>query len=237
MKRFTLCLIFVAVGVKLTLAQTVQITGTVISSEDKQPLPGAAVIVKGTNIGTTADAQGKYSLNVPSDAKTLVFELVGMKKQEIDVAGRTIIDVTLDPETVGLNEVIVTALSIKRSERALGYSVSQVQSDDIEKSNTLSAINALEGKIAGVNISTASGASTKIILRGYSSIGSSNSPLFVIDGVPVDNGTTPESSNQIFGTNSTGGANGVDFGNRANDINPNDIASISILKGAAATVL
>jgi len=241
MKRLTLFyVLLVSIGWQFAMAQTVEIRGTIKSQEDGQPLPGASIGVKGTNIGTTSDLDGKYSLSVPLSAKTLEINFVGLKSQDVEIGGRSVIDVVMEPEAKVLGEVVVTALGVKRDQKALGYSVSQVSGEDIQKSGTFSALNALEGKIAGVNISTASGApgaSTKVILRGYSSIGSSNSPLFVVDGVPINNSETPESPNQILGTYSTGGANGVDFGNQANDVNPNDIASVSVLKGAAATVL
>ena len=226
MKRFTLCLVFVAIGIKLTLAQTVQITGTVISSEDKQPLPGAAVIVKGTNIGTTADAQGKYSLNVPSDAKTLEIRFVGNETQEVEINGRKVIDVTLKPESKQMDEVVVTSLAMTRSQKAVGYSVATVKSEEITKASQSTLMNSLEGKLAGVIVSSGGGqpgASTKVILRGYASITGNNNPLYIVDGSPIDNTSRVQ--------------NGVDFGNGANDINPDDVESVNILRGAAATAL
>jgi TonB-linked SusC/RagA family outer membrane protein len=188
--------------------------------------------VKGTNIATVTDAEGNYSVNVPQGATSIYVSFVGMKTQESTIEGRTTIDIALQPDVVGLEEVVVTAMGIKRSEKALGYSAAQVSSDDISSSRDRSALNALQGKIPGVNVSTSSGspgASSKIILRGYSSIARNNQPLFIVDGVPVNNSQV---GTNIQDVNSNSRA--VDFGNGANDINPDDIESMSILKGASA---
>ena len=213
MKRLALFyVLLVSIGWQLAMAQNVQITGTVTSSEDGQPLPGASVSVKGTNVGTTSDAQGKYTLTVPSDAKTLEISFVGLKTQEVEIGGKSVIDVSMAPETTALNEVVVTALGIKRSEKSLGYSATTVSSDEVTKGETPSIANALQGKIAGVTISSGSGApgaSTKVIIRGYSSISGNNQPLYIIDGIPMNN--------SFFSSYS--GTNGVtDFGNGANDL-------------------
>ncbi|MDP4226252.1 MAG: SusC/RagA family TonB-linked outer membrane protein [Bacteroidota bacterium] len=238
MKRFTFLLAwFVFAGLSLLQAQTVQISGTVTGAEDKLPVPGVSVVVKGTTVGAVTDMDGKYTLKVPATAKTLVFSYVGMKTKEAAINGQSEINVVLESSATTLNEVVVTAIGIKRAEKSLGYSATQVNSDEITKGGDRSMVNSLQGKVAGVSISSASGApgaSTKVILRGYSSIGTSNSPLYVIDGIPIDNGETPVNSQSISGGTTS---RAVDFGNRANDINPNDIATMTILKGAAATAL
>ena len=237
MKRFTTLLaLFVLVSLQCLLAQRVQIAGNVTSAEDGSALPGVSVVVKGTTIGTVTDFEGNYDLTVPEDAKTLVFSFIGMVSQEVAIAGATAIDLVLESDVVGIDEVVVTAMGIMRSEKKLGYAATQVSGDDISQSRAHSAMNTLQGKVAGVNISTASGApgsSTKVVIRGYSSIGGNNQPLYVIDGIPLNNSP----GNFYDG----GGNNDVvrtqDFGNRANDINADDIESITVLKGASATAL
>jgi TonB-linked SusC/RagA family outer membrane protein len=166
--------------------------------------------------------------NVPANGKTLVFRFVGYQTIELAIAGSQL-NATLQAETQKIDEVVVTALGVKRSQKSLAYSASQVKNDDITKSADRSAFNALQGKVAGVTISSASGApgsSTRVVLRGYSSISGSNDPLY--DGVPISNSA---------GASSTSLDGGYDFGNRANDINPDDIAEMSILKGASASAL
>lgn len=230
MKRIAMFLAFFVLGLHLLIAQTVQITGTVTSKEDGQPLPGASVLVKGTTVGTTTDFNGKYSLNVPSDAQTLVISFVGMKQIEVAVAGQTVVDAVLESETVGLEEVVVTALGVSRAQKTLTYSVAQVSNKDLVNGGNRSAMNALQGKVAGLNITSSSGApgaSSRILLRGFSSISGSNEPLFVVDGIPI--------SNRASG--STTLENNYDFGNAINDLNPNDIENVSVLKGASASAL
>lgn len=230
MKRFALFFAFlVFAGLPLLQAQTVQITGKVTSSEDGNPIPGVSVVVKGTTIGTTTDFDGKYALNVPGNATSLVFSFVGLKSQEVAIGGRKSIDVVMETDVVGLEEVVVTALGIKRSDKSLGYSASVVKSDEITAAKSSSLITGLQGKVAGLNVSSAggTGSSQKVYIRGVSSFTGSNQPLYVVNGVPMLNGFAGNS-----GTN-----NSVDFGNQANDINPDDVESVTVLKGASATAL
>ncbi len=230
MKRFAMFFAFlVFVGLQLLQAQTVQITGKVTSSEDGNPIPGVSVVVKGTTVGTTTDFDGKYSLNVPSGATTLAFSFVGLKAQDVAIGGRSSIDVAMEPDVVGLEEVVVTALGIKRSDKSLGFSASVVKSDEITAAKSSSLITGLQGKVAGLTVSSAGGTGTsqKVFIRGVSSFTGSNQPLYVINGVPMLNG---------FSGNS-GTSNSVDFGNQANDINPDDVESVTVLKGASATAL
>jgi TonB-linked SusC/RagA family outer membrane protein len=238
MKKLTMLLaLFVFVGLYLTSAQTVQITGTVTSSEDGQPLPGTSVTVKGTTIVTTTDFQGKYTLSVPSDAQILEFRFIGMKTQELAIAGQTLINVTLIPEAQNLDEIVVTALGISRQKKALGYSVQDVKSEEIARSGEKDVINSLSSKIAGIQvISTAGtpGASSKILIRGNSSFTGNNQPLIVIDGIPIDNSTVATVSGDYpYNPN----LQGVNNSNRAIDINPDDVESVSVLKGATAAAL
>ncbi|WP_439879595.1 SusC/RagA family TonB-linked outer membrane protein [Pontibacter sp. MBLB2868] len=213
-------------------AQSRTVSGRVTDAANGQPLPGVSVVVKETNTGVATGVDGNYTVNVPPTGATLQFRYIGYATTEKTVGSESTINVALGPDTKQLQEVVVTALGVEREERSLGYAASSVKAEEITRARATSPMNALQGKVAGVNISSASGApgaSTKVILRGYSSIGGNNNPLYVVDGVPVDNGS---------GNYSAGGVNRTqDFGNRANDLNPDDIASITILKGASATSL
>ena len=203
------------------------ITGTVTSATDGSALPGVSVIVKGTNVGTITDVNGKYTLEVPTEAKTLVFSFVGYKIVEVPITG-SIINVQMHEEAVGLEEVVVTALGITREKKALDYAVQELGGEDVSQVKTTNVLTALSGKIAGVQITQSSGAigsSANIVIRGYRSFGG-NMPLFVVDGTPINNAT--------YGGSQWGG---VDFGNAIMDLNPDDIESISVLKGANATAL
>lgn len=229
MKKVYLLILVLLITSTLLKAQTRVITGTVTGSEDSNPVIGCTVQLKGTITGTTTDINGKYSLPVPQDANTLVFSYVGMKSLEVAIGGRTLIDVSLESELVGLAEVVVTALGIKRSEKSIGYSASTVNSSEINKARAPSLITGLQGKVAGLSISSGggTGSSQKVYIRGVSSFTGSNQPLYVINGIPM--------SNNFAGNDLTN--NSVDFGNQANDINPDDVESVTVLKGASATAL
>lgn len=232
MKRFLLiCLTAVSMLLSSEVrAQERTVSGIVTSVEDGGPLPGVNVVIKGTTNGTATDAEGNYSLTVPQAGGTLVFTFIGLQSQEVEIGARSTVDVQMATDVQQLSEVIVTALGIEKQERSLGYAVSRIDNEELIRTQSPNALNALQGKIAGVNITSASGApgaSSRIILRGFSSIGGSNQPLFVVDGVPVNNGVV--NNDDLNG--------GVDFGNRINDLNPEDIESVNILKGASGTTL
>lgn len=216
-------------GMQVIQAQRV-ITGKVTSAEDGASIPGVQIVVKGTLHGTTTDIDGKYRITVPEKADVLIFSFVGMKSQEVKIGSKSVIDVVMASDVMNIEGVVVTAIGVKKQEKNLGYSATQVSGDEIMKSRDRSPMNALQGKVAGVNISTASsspGASTRVISRGFSSLTGSNQALYVVDGVPINNSS-------IGSTDLNGG---TDFGNRGNDINPDDIESISFLKGSSATIL
>jgi TonB-linked SusC/RagA family outer membrane protein len=218
---------FFLLGMQVYAQKTV--TGTVTSADDGSTFPGVSVVVKGTTVGTVTDIDGKYTLNVPSDGTYLVFSFVGMVTQEVTISG-SVVNCILVTEALSLEEIVVTAVGIKRDEKSLGYSATKVGGEEFERSSSRDAMNSLQGKVAGVSVTSGGGmpgASTKVIIRGYSSLTGNNNPLYVVDGVPIDN------SSRVDGEASTG----LDFGNRANDINPNDIESMTILKGASATAL
>jgi len=221
----TLLLAFV---VQLTFAQEKTISGTV-SDGSGLPLPGATVLVKGTSSGTSSDFDGKYSINVDQGG-TLVFSFVGYTTKEVAVGASNSINVILQEDAEALEEVVVTALGIKREEKALGYSVQGIKGEGLTEARESNISNALSGKIAGVQVTGTSGsvgASSRIVLRGNSSITGNNEPLYVVDGVPVDN--------RSFGNAGSGG--GVDLPNGAADINPDDIESVTVLKGPNAAAL
>jgi TonB-linked SusC/RagA family outer membrane protein len=198
-----------------------RITGTVKDITDDTPLIGVTVVVKGTTHGTTTDIDGNFSLNV-SVGDILIFRFIGMQTQEILIQDQRVLEVMMLPDVAILEQVVVTALGIKREERTLTYNVQSVQSEELVASRQENLVNALQGRVSGVQITSTSGApgaASEIILRGATSVDGDNQPLFVIDGVPISNAS-------VRGTT-----------NRAADINPNDIESISILKGAAAAAL
>ncbi|MEI8225073.1 MAG: SusC/RagA family TonB-linked outer membrane protein [Bacteroidota bacterium] len=229
-KLFLLIVLFVFVSGFTLFAQTKVITGTVTSAvAGEGAIPGVSVSVKGTTIGAITDVNGKYSLTAPQNAATLVFSYIGMKTQEVQIAGRTDVNVVLESDLVGLSEVVVTALGIAKEKKALGYSVQDVKGDEITKAKETNVINSLQGRISGAQITSASGAvgaSSRIVIRGVSSLSGNNQPLFVVDGIPIDNASFGDTGND-----------GTNRGSGAADINPDDIETITVLKGANASAL
>ncbi len=228
-KRLLSFLVICLCAVSMAFAQQ-KVTGTVIESETGEPVVGASVLVKGTSTGAATDINGKFTIqNVPSSAKVLVVSYIGMKTKEVAI--RPNLKISLDSDAQSLNDVMVTAMGIKRSAKALGYSATQVNNEQITETRTNDIMSGLAGKIAGVQISTTSsdpGASNSVVIRGFSSITGSNQPLYIIDGVPLNNSTVYSGD----GLNS-----GYDFGNGASAVNPDDVESMTVLKGAAATAL
>jgi len=231
MRKFAITLaLLIFAGVQVVLAQTT-VTGTVTSSEDSNGIPGATVLVKGTNVGLTTDMTGKYSIKVPATGKILQFSFVGMKTQEVVIGSQTVINVVLDPDIMNIEGVVVTALGISKEKKALGYAAQEIKSEDLSRSGSSNLSTALQGKVSGVEIKPSSGmpgASSQVVIRGARSFSGNNTPLYVIDGMPV-------SSTADFSTGNS--VTGADIANRAVDIDPNDIESINILKGQAAAAL
>ena len=223
------------------LAQNRQVTGKVTDESDKSPIPGASVKLKGTNKGTTTDANGTYKISV-DDNSELIFSNVGFQTKTVKVAGRTTVDVALPIGQI-LEEVVVKgAFGATLAKKSLGYSIQAVSGDEIQRAGEASVVSALQGKIAGAFISGsggAPGAGTNIILRGVTSLGSGsdNQPLFVIDGIVTSNQTFSGNPLPSAGTNSPGSSEQFSNTNRAGDINPDDVESVSVLKGPAATAL
>jgi TonB-dependent SusC/RagA subfamily outer membrane receptor len=221
MRKILMFLTLLLVTGSLAYSQTRQVQGTVTSAEDGSGVPGVMIQVKGTTLGVMTDADGKYTLAVPTGSNTLIFSYVGMKKVEVEISGRNTVNVEMESDTQVMDEIVVTALGIRSEKKALGYSTSEVKSDELTATRTSSFATALSGKVAGLSISTTSsqaGSGTRIVLRGGSSITGSNQPLFVVNGVPFD-------------ADNSGSSSGLA------DIDPNAIESLSVLKGAAASAL
>lgn len=198
-----------------------------VTDSDGQSLPGVTVVVKGTTQGTVTSTDGDYILiNIPENAM-LVFSFVGMRTQEVAVGNHTGIDVRMEQETIGIDEVVVTALGLKREKKALGYSVGEVKGSELIETSQGNLLNALAGKVSGVKINQMDGtpgSTVNMIIRGSTSLNNDNQPLFVVDGIPVQN-----QLNNLF--------EGADLGNSISDLNPDDIESVSVLKGASAAAL
>ncbi|MEQ8582076.1 MAG: SusC/RagA family TonB-linked outer membrane protein [Marinoscillum sp.] len=206
------------------------VSGTVTSAEDGSGIPGVNVVLKGTTTGTTSDLDGNYRLSVPEEGGTLVFSFVGLEPKEVEIGARSVIDVGMSSDVQQLTEVVVTALGIERQEKSLTYAVQDVKGDGLTQARETNIVNSLSGQVAGVQVTSSSGtpgASSRVVLRGASTISGSNQPLFVVDGVPIDNSN--------FGTAGNGG--GYDLPNGAASLNPDDVESISVLKGPVAAAL
>jgi TonB-linked SusC/RagA family outer membrane protein len=235
MKRILL-LCFTAVFVFASAAAWAQertVSGRVTSAEDGSGLPGVNVVLKGTTNGTVSDVNGDYSLKVPSEGGTLVFTFIGLTSQEAAIGTSNTLSVQMEQDVQQLTEVVITALGTKQNAREVSYANQTVKSGDLMSSPQKNALEALRGKTAGVNITTGSGsvgASTRIVLRGEASLTGNNNALIVVDGVPINNNSSVSGAQ----SNESGFA---DYGNRFNDLDPNNIESVTILKGPSATSL
>ncbi len=229
MKRLTLFIIVILSG--FFVSGQINVSGKVTDALSGNTIPGVSVIVKDFNdVATFTDTEGNYSIRVPEGGKTLIFMYVGMKTESVEINNQKIINVQMKTNDVLLDDVVVTALGIKREKKSLGYSVQDVSGDDVNKTNPDNIVSALSGNIAGAQITTSSGqigASSTITIRGQKTFTGSAQPLFVVDGTPIMNGISSARSS----TTST------DFGNAAMDIDPSNIESISVLKGASATAM
>jgi TonB-linked SusC/RagA family outer membrane protein len=202
------------------------VSGTVVEASNSLPLAGAQITVKGLTIGTLSDGNGFFSMRVPAGATTLVFTNIGFLTTEAAITDD--MAVTMEQQAIGLEGVVVTALGVHREKRSLGYSVQDVSGADINQVPEINVVNALQGQVAGVRITSAgpTGGSARIVIRGASSIAGNNQPLFIVDGVPVDN-SAPRNY----------GYGGIDYGNAVQDVDPANIESISVLKGPNAAAL
>ncbi len=231
MKRL-LTLILLVLGT-LSYAQAQRTVSGTIMDADGEGLIGASVLVEGTSAGTVTDLDGKYSLVVPEGTKNLIFSYTGFASQTIPLTASNTLDVTMSESASILNMVVVTASGLERNARDVTYANQTVGADDLLSAPNKNTLEALRGKVAGVKLSTGSGsvgASTRIVLRGEGSLTGNNNALIVVDGVVIDNSTSSGGD----GSASSGYA---DYGNRFNDINPEDIESVTVLKGPSATSL
>lgn len=229
MKKLSLALVLTLFGISTMLAQRT-IMGTV-TGDDGSALIGATVLVKGTSTGTVTDVDGKYSVRVSGEGNTLIFSYTGFTTEEVVVGASNVVDVVMKSGQV-LEEIVVTALGIEREKKSLGYATQEVSGEEVTRAKDANFINSLSGKVAGVDIKRSSslGGSSNVIIRGYTSLRNDNQALFVVDGVPINNDISNTRNQQS-------GRGGYDYGNTAMDINPEDVASISVLRGAAATAL
>ncbi len=209
------------------------VTGTIKDQNSGEPLPGVNVMVKGTTAGTATDAEGKYEINVTDGNAILVFSYVGYLSQEITVGSRSVVDISMVSDTRNLDEVVVTALGIKREKKALSFATGELKGTDFADARETNLASALSAKIAGVQVTSSSGGmsgASRVIIRGNSSLSGNSQPLYVIDGVPMDNSNRRSLGSQTFAT-------GVDGGDGISNINPNDIESVTVLKGPNGAAL
>lgn len=225
-KRIHLFLLALAIGVIQGAAQVTTVRGIVTTEEDGEPVIGASVIVKGTSLGTVTDVNGRFELSgLPPSATRLLISYISLMAKEVAIAPQ--VSVTLKSDTHLLDEVVVTALGISREKKALGYTAQEVKQDALVQGKDNNLLNSLSGKIAGVRITNTQGdvGSSRIVIRGETSIAGENQPLFVVDGIPVDN-------SQLNARSS-----GRDFKNAIADLNPEDIKTLTVLKGPNAAAL
>ena len=228
-KRLLMFLVGLFLSIGMAVAQT-QVKGTVVSSEDGEPVVGASVMISGTKTGTITDAEGKFSLNATNGTK-LVVSYLGMRVKTVTASTSDDMKIKLDPDNKVLDEVVVTAMGITREKKALGYASQVLNAKDLNTAGTSSLANAMQGKLTGVDIRTSSGApgaSAQIVIRGARSFDGNNTPLYVVDGMPI--ASTPDWDTEQSVT-------GSDYASRTIDLNPDDIESINVLKGQAASAL
>lgn len=197
------------------------ISGTV-TDEQGNSIPGANILIKGTSIGTISDMNGNFEILVPSNQNILQVSFIGYKNKEVTIGNNKRLNVQLSVQSEQLNEVVVTALGIKREKKALGYAMQEVKTDNLTENKSISLSNMLQGKVAGVQIAQSGsgmGGSTRIIMRGLNSLSGKNQPLWVIDGIPINDDSNGDADE--YG--------GTDLASAASQINPEDIESISIL--------
>ncbi|KXX70597.1 SusC/RagA family TonB-linked outer membrane protein [Flammeovirga sp. SJP92] len=228
-KRVLFLLTLLTCSISSLYAQERRVTG-VVSDADENTMPGATVIVVGTTVGAVTDFEGKYSINLPAEGgDQLEVRLIGFTSQVVEIGTQSVINFVLEEDAQELEEVVVTALGMEKDKKSLGYSVSEVKGDDLQSADN-DILSSLNGQVAGVQVTASSGAvgsSSRVVIRGNSSLTGDNQPLYVVDGVPVDN--TYNSGNTSSG--------GADFGSPISDLNPDDIESMTVLKGPNAAAL
>jgi TonB-linked SusC/RagA family outer membrane protein len=237
--KIALATLLLALVMIPVMAQERQVTGTVFEPDGVTPIFGATVVLRGTATGTSTDSNGAYRIRVSGENPVLEFQFLGYVKQEIPVGDRSVINVTLQEESIEVSAVVVTALGLTREEKSLGYAVTKVDNEELTRTVATNWLSNMAGKVAGLSFNGASTgpiASMRVTLRGDQSLNyGANEALFIVDGVPIRSGTTATSGSSPY-TNS-GADFPVDYGNGASDLNPEDIESVSVLKGPAATAL
>jgi TonB-dependent starch-binding outer membrane protein SusC len=223
MRKVLLLGLMILMGSAVAFAQSRVITGTVISNEDNLGVPGATVLVKGTTIGTATDLDGKYSISVPAGSSVLVFSFVGLRPQEVNIGNRTTVDISMEPDIQALSEFVITSYGDQSKREATG-AISSVKGEIFENLPVQSFDRAMQGRIAGVQVTSTSGqpgGTLNVRIRGVGSINAGNDPLYIVDGVQI----------------ASGGLSGQGTQNALGSINPNDIESIEVLKDAAAAAI
>ena len=229
MKKLSLFLALLACAVSVVGAQERTITGQVIFADDNEPIIGATILVPGTSIGTSTDLDGNFTLRVPDSAREVTVSYVGMATRQVPIADR--MEIVLENADHKIDEVVVTALGMKRDRKGLGYAAQDLKGNELNKAGTTGLSDAMQGKLSGVEIVPSSGmpgASSQVVIRGARSFTGNNTPLYVVDGMPIQ--STPD-----FSTGQS--VSGTDIADRSIDIDPNDIESINVLKGQAAAAL
>ncbi len=232
MRRLLLYVVGMLMAVGFAQAQTT-VSGRVTDAATGEPIEGVTVLAEGTTTGVFTDAEGQYTLRVPAATESLMFSFLNYARQTVPIAGQTTLNIALEEDFMQLDEVVVTAIGISREKKALGYAVANLENEEITKARSANFVDALAGKVAGVRVNNQSGTpggGVKILIRGASSLSGTGQPLFIVDGMPISN-------SGFNGTRSDIISGGVDAGNRAIDINPDDIENLTVLKGAAATAL
>ncbi len=211
--------------------QQYSVSGRITDRNTGESLPGVNIVVEGTISGTISDGSGRYTIQVPNRTSVLVFTFIGYVAERVPVNGQSNLDVSLLSDVMALDEVVVTALGISREKKSLGYSVAEVKGDALQKVAQENVLNSLAGKVAGVAINSTgtAGSSVSMVIRGASSLTSDNQPLFVVDGIPMNN--------TLNNVQQMGRDNRADYGNAISDLNPEDFESVSILKGPSAAAL
>lgn len=226
MKRVFYLLLCLLASINFVTAQSSKVTGTVISAEDNEPIIGASIVVKGTSTGTVTNLDGTFSLDVPTNAKSLVVYYLGMKSQEVAI--KPVLKILMESDSQSLDEIVVTAMGLSREKKSLGYAIQEVKAEELTKAGPISVTSALSGKVAGVQVNQFGGnvgSAARISVRGNSSLSRDQQPLIVVDGIPIAN-DTQRSGDDTY--------KGVDYGSGLNDINPEDIESMSVLKGGVS---
>lgn len=230
-KCMFLTFMLLILNVGALFAQARKVSGTVTDTDSQTPLPGATIMVKGTTIGTVTDGDGKYTIDVKTDEDVLIFNFLGMQSVEQKVGARNVINVNMITDALEINEVVVTAMGIERKAKSLTYATQNVAGSEIVRAKDPNMINSLQGKTSGLVITpnaSGAGGSSKVLLRGNKSAQGNNQPLVVIDGVPMSNPSTAQQTSEYEGR---------DGGSALSNLNPDDIASINVLKGASAAAL